>query len=102
LARGSEITSVGDRLRAMMARLAFATGWALSFAVGSVRAFLCFSWPPLLREIVLGYRGVPVHMAGTHRLRFPAGAGRRPGGGSASSRCPIQRRSSGSGASSSP
>ena len=52
---GSEITSVGDRLRAMMARLAFATGWALSFAVGSVGAFLCFSWPPLLREIVLGY-----------------------------------------------
>jgi moderate conductance mechanosensitive channel len=52
---GSEITSVGDRLRAMMARLTFATGWALSFAVGSVGAFLCFSWPPLLREIVLGY-----------------------------------------------
>ncbi|NJM91709.1 MAG: hypothetical protein HC861_02770, partial [Rhodospirillaceae bacterium] len=52
---GSEITSVGDRLRAMVARLTFATGWALSFAVGSVGAFLCFSWPPLLREIVLGY-----------------------------------------------
>ncbi|MBA4098750.1 MAG: mechanosensitive ion channel family protein [Rhodospirillum sp.] len=52
---GTEITTVGDRLRAMMARLAFATGWALSFAVGSVGAFLCFSWPPLLREIVLGY-----------------------------------------------
>jgi len=52
---GSEITNVGDRLRAMLARLAFATGWALSFAVGSVGAFLCFSWPPLLREIVLGY-----------------------------------------------
>ncbi len=52
---GREIMNVGDRLRAMMARLAFATGWALSFAVGSVGAFLCFSWPPLLREIVLGY-----------------------------------------------
>jgi moderate conductance mechanosensitive channel len=52
---GSEITSVGDRLRAMVARLAFAIGWALSFAVGSVGAFLCFSWPLLLREIVLGY-----------------------------------------------
>jgi small-conductance mechanosensitive channel len=52
---GTEITSVGDRLRMMMARLAFATGWALSFAIGSVGAFLCFSWPPLLREIVLGY-----------------------------------------------
>ena len=52
---GSEITSVGDRLRAMMARLAFATGWVLSFAVGSIGAFLCFTWPLLLREIVLGY-----------------------------------------------
>ena len=52
---GREIMNVGDRLRAMMARLAFATGWALSFAVGSVGAFLLFSWPPLLREIVLGY-----------------------------------------------
>jgi len=52
---GSEITSVGDRLRAMMARLAFGAGWALSFAIGSIGAFLCFSWPPLLREIVLGY-----------------------------------------------
>ncbi|HJR20671.1 MAG TPA: mechanosensitive ion channel family protein [Dongiaceae bacterium] len=52
---GTEITSVGDRLRAMMARLAFATGWALSFAVGSVGVFLCFTWPLLLREIVLGY-----------------------------------------------
>ncbi|HEY1385548.1 MAG TPA: DUF1720 domain-containing protein, partial [Dongiaceae bacterium] len=52
---GREIMNVGDRLRAMMARLAFATGWALSFALGSVGAFLCFPWPPLLREIVLGY-----------------------------------------------
>jgi small-conductance mechanosensitive channel len=51
----SEIKTVGDRLRAMMARLAFATGWALSFAVGSVGVFLCFTWPLLLREIVLGY-----------------------------------------------
>ncbi len=51
----SEIRTVGDRLRAMMARLAFGTGWALSFAVGSIGAFLCFHWPLLLREIVLGY-----------------------------------------------
>lgn len=52
---GREIMSVGDRLRAMVARLAFAIGWALSFTIGSVGAFLCFTWPPLLREIVLGY-----------------------------------------------
>jgi small-conductance mechanosensitive channel len=51
----SEIRTVGDRLRAMMARLAFGTGWALSFAIGSIGAFLCFHWPLLLREIVLGY-----------------------------------------------
>jgi small-conductance mechanosensitive channel len=51
----SEIRTVGDRLRAMMARLAFATGWAMSFAIGSIGAFLCFTWPLLLREIVLGY-----------------------------------------------
>src|SRR5262245_38506032 len=49
----SEIRSVGDRLRAMMARLAFGTGWALSFAVGSVGVFLCFSWPrPLCGSVV--------------------------------------------------
>src|SRR5262249_34644301 len=52
---GREIMSVGDRLRAMISRLAFATGWALSFAVGSVGAVLCFSWPPLLLAIVLCY-----------------------------------------------
>lgn len=52
---GSQIANVGDRLRAMMIRLIFAIGWALSFAVGSVGVFLCFTWPPLLREIVLGY-----------------------------------------------
>jgi small-conductance mechanosensitive channel len=52
---GREIETVGDRLRAMLARLTFGTGWALSFAIGSVGAFLCFTWPLLLREIVLGY-----------------------------------------------
>ncbi|CAN0469067.1 unnamed protein product, partial [Phaeothamnion confervicola] len=52
---GREIETVGDRLRAMMARLVFAIGWAMSFAVGSIGAFLCFTWPLLLREIVLGY-----------------------------------------------
>jgi small-conductance mechanosensitive channel len=52
---GREILNVGDRLRAMMARLAFAIGWALSFTIGSIGVFLCFTWPLLLREIVLGY-----------------------------------------------
>jgi small-conductance mechanosensitive channel len=51
----TEFISVGDRLRAMMARLAYGFGWVTAFAIGSVGAFLCFHWPPLLREIVLGY-----------------------------------------------
>ena len=36
-------------------RLAFNTGLVAAFALGSVGAFLAFDWPPLLREIVLGY-----------------------------------------------
>jgi small-conductance mechanosensitive channel len=77
---GREIMNVGDRLRAMMARLAFATGWALSFAVGSVGAFLLFSWPPLLREIVLGY--LMVFLCGW-LARIAAGFLLAPGGGRA-------------------
>lgn len=77
---GSEITNVGDRLRAMMARLAFAIGWALSFAIGSVGAFLCFSWPLLLREIVLGYL---VAFLCAWLARIVAGFLLAPGGGRA-------------------
>jgi small-conductance mechanosensitive channel len=36
-------------------RLAFGTGIILSFAAGTVGAFLLFNWPPLVREVVLGY-----------------------------------------------
>ena len=64
----------------MMARLAFATGWALSFAVGSVGAFLCFTWPPLLREIVLGYL---VAFLCTWLARIVCGFLLAPGGGRA-------------------
>jgi small-conductance mechanosensitive channel len=49
------LESVGDRLRAAAIRLCFAVGLVLAFAVGSVGAFLLFDWPPLLRQIVLGY-----------------------------------------------
>jgi small-conductance mechanosensitive channel len=49
------LATVGDRLRAVAARLAFSTGLVVAFALGSVGAFLLFHWPPLLREIVLGY-----------------------------------------------
>src|SRR5262245_12850943 len=49
------LDTVGERLRAVAIRLAFGLGLVASFAVGSVGAFLLFDWPPLLREIVLGY-----------------------------------------------
>ena len=77
---GSEIKSVGDRLRAMAARLTFATGWATSFALGSVGAFLCFTWPPLLREIVLGYL---IALLCTWLGRIVGGFLLAPGGGRA-------------------
>src|SRR5262245_25826597 len=49
------LDTVGQRLRAVAIRLAFGLGLIASFAVGSVGAFLTLDWPPLLREIVLGY-----------------------------------------------
>jgi hypothetical protein len=39
----------------MVTRLAFTVGQLTVFAIGSIGAFLVFDWPPLLREIVLGY-----------------------------------------------
>jgi small-conductance mechanosensitive channel len=50
-----DLATVGDRLRAVATRLAFGIGRVVAFALGSVGAFLPFHWPPLLREIVLGY-----------------------------------------------
>jgi small-conductance mechanosensitive channel len=52
---GLPLNTVGERLRAVATRLAYATGMVAAFTVGSVGAFLVFAWPPLLREIVLGY-----------------------------------------------
>jgi small-conductance mechanosensitive channel len=49
------LDSVTERLRAAGIRLLFGLGIVLSFAIGSVGTFLPFDWPPLLREIVLGY-----------------------------------------------
>lgn len=49
------LDTVGDRLRAAGIRLCFGLGLVIMFAVGSIGAFLAFTWPPLLREIVLGY-----------------------------------------------
>jgi small-conductance mechanosensitive channel len=52
---GVPLNTVGERLRAAGIRLSFGLGLVVAFAVGSVGAFLAFTWPPLLREIVLGY-----------------------------------------------
>ncbi len=52
---GVNLATSAERLRAAGIRLAFSLGIVASFAVGSVGAFLAFDWPPLLREIVLGY-----------------------------------------------
>ena len=47
--------TVGQRLRVVGSRFAFAVGLVLSFAAGSVGAFLALDWPRLLKDIVLGY-----------------------------------------------
>ncbi|MGB9649648.1 MAG: mechanosensitive ion channel family protein, partial [Stellaceae bacterium] len=47
--------AVNDRLRLVAARLAFAFGVVLAFAIGSLGPFLAFNWPPLLRQMLLGY-----------------------------------------------
>ena len=51
----SGLATVGDRLRAMIARFALNAGQVLAFAIGSIGAFLAFPWPEVLRQIVLGY-----------------------------------------------
>ena len=50
-----DLATVGDRLRAVATRLAFGIGRVTAFALGSIVPFLPFHWPPMLREIVLGY-----------------------------------------------
>jgi moderate conductance mechanosensitive channel len=49
------VDTVGDRVRLVAERAAFALGLVIAYAVGSIGAFLVFHWPGLLRQIVLGY-----------------------------------------------
>ena len=49
------VETVGDRVRLVAERAAFALGSVAAYAVGSIGAFLVFHWPGLLRQIVLGY-----------------------------------------------
>ncbi len=62
IARGIEawikalpLDTVAQRLLAVAVRLAYGLGMVTAFAIGSVGGFLALDWPPLLREIVLGY-----------------------------------------------
>jgi hypothetical protein len=48
-------TSTTERLRVVALRFAYQVGVVLSFAMGSIGAFLTLDWPPLLKDIVLGY-----------------------------------------------
>ena len=47
--------TANQRLLASGIRFLYGAGLVISFAAGSIGAFLALDWPPLLREIVLGY-----------------------------------------------
>jgi small-conductance mechanosensitive channel len=49
------VETVGDRVRLVTERAAFALGLVVAYAIGSIGAFLAFRWPGLLRQIILGY-----------------------------------------------
>ena len=48
------------RVRSLGARLVYGTIMTAVFMFGTAGVFLAFSWPPLLREIVLGYLSVAI------------------------------------------
>jgi small-conductance mechanosensitive channel len=48
------------RIKALGARTIYAAILIVAFIVGSAGVFLAFDWPPLLREIVLGYLSVAI------------------------------------------
>lgn len=52
---GLPLDTVRERIIAMAARLFLSAGYVIAFALGSVGAFLIFDWPPLLRDLVVGY-----------------------------------------------
>lgn len=51
----TSLDTVEERLRAAGRRVLYGLGLLLSFAGGSVGAFLLFDWPPLLQQTVLSY-----------------------------------------------
>ena len=48
-------STVHERTLAVGTRLLWAACYLASFAIGSIGFFLLFEWPPLIREIVVGY-----------------------------------------------
>ena len=59
-APASVATSAHDRLRAVALHFAFELCAIVVFAVGSIGAFLALDWPPLLKQVVVGYLAATV------------------------------------------
>ena len=49
-----KLDTVDERLRAVFARLLYGLGLIVSYALGSVGAFLLFDWPALIKTVLLG------------------------------------------------
>ena len=49
------VLTVREKLIAIAVRLLWAICSILAFALGSIGFFLAFAWPPLVREIIVGY-----------------------------------------------
>ncbi|MGO7319630.1 mechanosensitive ion channel domain-containing protein [Rhizobium ruizarguesonis] len=47
--------TVRERVIGLTARLLWAACYVLSFGLGSIGFFLLFQWPPVIREVVVGY-----------------------------------------------
>ena len=52
--------SAHDRLRTVALHFAFEVCAIMVFALGSIGAFLAFDWPPLLKQVVVGYLAATV------------------------------------------
>jgi hypothetical protein len=50
-----DLKTESERLHVVALRFAIGLGLVIAFTTGSVGAFLTFDWPPLLRDVVLGY-----------------------------------------------
>ena len=82
------------RVRSLGARLVYGAIMTVVFILGTAGVFLAFNWPPLLREIVLGYLSVAiVTWAAMIVDPRPAGAAQpRRSAGSGNPRLPDERR----------